>query len=212
MKNHRLKFSLTTLTILAAVFATHQSAQAHCDSLDGPVINAARAALSENDVNLVLIWVQPDDEAAIRHAFAKTLAVRQLNAEALELADLYFFETLVRVLRSGEGAPYTGLKPAGTDFGPAIRVSDQALAAGDVAPVLQLLADNTDYGVRQHFQEALAKKTFNKDDLQTGREFVKAYVEFTHYVKGIHDAAMGPAHGHFPETTATPVAPHPHKD
>jgi hypothetical protein len=210
--NKNLKASLTALTILAAVFATPQSAQAHCDSLDGPVISAARAALTENDVNLVLIWVQPDDEAAIKHAFAKTLAVRQLNAEARDLADLYFFETLVRVHRAGEGAPYTGLKPAGTDFGPAIQVSDQALAAGDVAPVLQLLADKTAHGVRQHFQEAIAKKAFAKDDLQAGREFVQAYVEFTHYVKGIHDAAMGPAHGHFPETTATPAAPHAHKD
>lgn len=34
-------------------------AMAHCDSLDGPVIKAARTAFTTGDVNLVLVWVQP---------------------------------------------------------------------------------------------------------------------------------------------------------
>jgi hypothetical protein len=114
MKNQTMKVPLTPLALLAAAFATTQIAQAHCDSLDGPVVNAARAALTESNVNLVLIWVQPDDESAVKHTFEKTLAVRRLNAEARELADMYFFETLVRVHRAGEGAPYIGLKPGGS--------------------------------------------------------------------------------------------------
>jgi hypothetical protein len=85
----------------------------HCDGMDGPVVQAAQRALAKGDVNLVLIWVQANDEAEIRKVFAKTLAVRKLNPEARELADLYFFETLVRIHRAGEGALYTGLKPAG---------------------------------------------------------------------------------------------------
>jgi hypothetical protein len=43
--------------------------------------------------------------------FTKTLAVRKQSKEAKELADMYFFETLVRIHCAGEGAPYTGLKP-----------------------------------------------------------------------------------------------------
>lgn len=39
------------------------------------------------------------------------MAVRAKGKEAQELADMYFFETLVRIHREGEGAPYTGLKP-----------------------------------------------------------------------------------------------------
>lgn len=212
MNDKNLKVSVTALALLAAAFATTQIAQAHCDSLDGPVVNAARAALTESNVNLVLIWVQPDDESAIKHAFEKTLAVRRLNAEARELADTYFFETLVRVHRAGEGAPYTGLKPAGADFGPAIPATDKALATGDVEPVLRLLSDKTEHGVREHFQEALAKKKFDKNNVQAGRGFVKAYVEYTHYVKGIHDATARVTHGHFSETAATPAAAHPHKE
>jgi hypothetical protein len=212
MNNKNPTISLTALALLAAGFATTQIAQAHCDSLDGPVVNAARAALTESNVNLVLIWVQPDDESAIKHAFEKTLAVRRLNAEARELADMYFFETLVRVHRAGEGAPYTGLKPAGTDFGPSIPATDKALATGDVKPVLKLLSEKTEHGVRELFQETLAKKKFDKNNVQAGRGFVKAYVEYTHYVKGIHDATARATHGHFHETAATPAAAHPHKE
>lgn len=209
MKSRNLKFCLTFLALLAAAFVTTQTAKAHCDSLDGPVVKAARAALTESNVNLVLIWVQPDDTSTIKQAFEKTLAVRRLNAEARELADMYFYETLVRVHRAGEGAPYTGLKPSGTDFGPAIPASDKTLATGDVKPVLRLLSEITEHGVREHFQETLAKRKFDKNDVQAGRLFVKAYVEYTHYVKGVHDAAARAAHGHFPETTATPGAAHP---
>jgi len=43
--------------------------------------------LPKGDVNLVLIWGQANDEAEIRKVFAKTMAVRKLNAEARELAE-----------------------------------------------------------------------------------------------------------------------------
>lgn len=211
MYNKNLKVTFAALALLAAVFGTTQTVQAHCDSLDGPVVLAARAALSENNVNLVLIWVQPDDDGAITHAFERTLAVRKLNPEARELADMYFFETLVRIHRAGEGAPYTGLKPAGTDFGPSIPATDKALATADVEPVLKLLSDETERGVRDLFRNTLAKKKFDKNNVQAGRGFVKAYVEYTHYVKGIHDSAASAAAGHFPETAASPPAAHPHK-
>jgi hypothetical protein len=64
--------------------------------MDGPVIKAAQRALETGNINLVLIWVPKDDEAEIKKAFQKTLTVRKLNSQAKELADMYFFETLVR--------------------------------------------------------------------------------------------------------------------
>jgi len=100
--------------------------------MDGPVVKAAQRALASADVNPVLIWVQSKDEGEVRDAFAKTIAVRKLNPDAQELADLYFFETVVRIHRAGEGEPYTGLKPAGRDLGPAIPAADKALEDGSV--------------------------------------------------------------------------------
>jgi hypothetical protein len=85
-------------------------AGSHCDTLEGPVVMTAKAALDKGDVTPVLKWVKKEHEGEIREAFKNTLAVRKMSPEARKLADKYFFETLVRIHRAGEGAPYTGLQ------------------------------------------------------------------------------------------------------
>ncbi len=200
MKSTNLKTSLTmAMLVAAAAFFAPHTALAHCDGMDGPVVKAAQKALADGNVNLVLIWVQKDDEPEIKKAFEKALAVGKLSTEAKELADMYFFETLVRIHRAGEGAPYTGLKPAGRDLGPAIPAGDKALDTGNVEPVVKLLSENMEHGLRNHFNEVTAKKKFERNDVEAGRAFVKAYVEYIHYVEGLHEAAASAAHGHFPE-------------
>ena len=57
--------------------------------------------------------MQEKDKKEIRDAFEKTLTVRTKGVEAWELAVMYFFKTLVRIHRDGEGEPHTGLKPIG---------------------------------------------------------------------------------------------------
>jgi len=151
------------------------------------------------NVNLVLIWVQKTDEDEIKKAFQKTFAVRKLNPQAKELADTYFFETLVRIHRAGEGAPYTGLKPAGRDLGSAIPAADKALENGKIEPLLKLLTDGMQSGVREQFKQVTAKKKFGRDDVSAGQEYVKSYVEFIHYVERIYEAAKNPAEGHYAE-------------
>jgi len=168
--------------------------------MDGPVVKAAQKALELGDVSLVLIWVQDKDEAEIRQAFDRTLAVRKLGSDARELADLYFFETLVRVHRIGEGAPYTGLKPAGRDLGPAIPEADRAIDNGSVNPLLKLLRAAVNRGIQDRFQEALSHKEYNSADLAAGRDYVKAYVEFIHYVERMYEAATRSAEGHYTES------------
>ena len=187
---------------LMLLFGFPNAAFAHCDTLDGPVVSAAREALDSANINLVLIWVKPGDEGEIKAAFQKALAVRKLSPAARDMADAYFFETLVRVHRQGEGAPYTGLKPAGADLGPAIPAGDKALAAGDVAPVTKLLTDAMQAGLRKQFDNVLAKKNFDKDDVAAGLEYVEAYVAYIHYVERMYEAAVGPAPGHYAEETA----------
>lgn len=113
IKNNLMQLWRFSIAAMMVLFIVSSTASAHCDGMDGPVVKAARAALETHDPRLVLIWVQKKDEAEVRQAFQSTLAVRDLSPEAKELADRYFFETLVRLHRAGEGAPYTGLKPAG---------------------------------------------------------------------------------------------------
>lgn len=68
--------------------------RAHCDTLDGPVVIEARAALEKKDVTPLLKWVTKEHEEKIKSAFKKTLAVRNKGSEAKELADMYFLKHL----------------------------------------------------------------------------------------------------------------------
>jgi hypothetical protein len=186
--------------LLAGLLLITGSGFAHCDGMDGPVVQAAQKALAAQDVDLVLIWVPRDDEAEVRQVFARTLAVRKLGSEAREVADRYFFETLVRLHRAAEGAPFTGLQPTGRDLGPAIPAADKALDASAIGDLDKLLSETTRAGLRKHFQNALAAKDFHSGDLAAGREYVKAYVEFVHYVERTYAAATLSPHGHFRES------------
>ena len=134
-----------------------------------------------------------------QNAFEQALAVRELSSQAKALADRFFFETLVRVHRAGEGAPFTGLKPAGRNLGRAIPAADEAVRVGSVEPVRQLLTDAVQQRLREEFSQVIAARTFKADDLAAGRAYIKAYVEFIHFVERLYDSTMQASHGHFDE-------------
>lgn len=170
--------------------ALSKKASAHCDTLDGPVMQTARIALEKGDITPLLKWVRKKDENEIRVAFQKTLAVRTKGAEAKELADMYFFETLVRIHRAGEGAPYTGLKP-GEAVDPAVALADKALESGSLNKLIDVLTKAMANGIRERFQRAIRTQKHADDSVAAGREFVEAYVIFTHYVEGLHAIIKG---------------------
>jgi Family of unknown function (DUF6448) len=201
----RLRATIRRLSwplLVSLLLVTPTRVLAHCDGLDGPVVAAARKALDTGNPAHVLIWVQAKDEPEIRTAFERTLAVRELSPDAKALADRFFFETVVRVHRAGEGAPFTGLKPAGRDLGPAIPAADKAINDASVEPVVKLLNDAMQEQLRQHFDEVVAAKAFKSEDVVAGRAYVKAYVEFIHSVERLYEASTIAAHGHFGETEA----------
>jgi hypothetical protein len=185
MKHITVFFAIITIVLFLFVPVNVYS---HCDSFDGPVIKAAKKALETGNVNLVLIWVQLNDEAAIKEAFEKTLNVRKESQAAKELADYFFYETLVRIHRAGEDAPYTGLKPAGSEVEPGIKAADEALEQGISNELLTNLTLALRTYVTQSFLEVVEKKNYAQNDVKAGREYVKAYVEFVHYIKGIGKA------------------------
>lgn len=201
MRNNRAitRVLLVPFAVMGIAVLLSVQAHAHCDGMDGPVVKAAQAALDKDDVDLVLIWVRKNDEAEIRRAFDRTVNVRKLSPQAKELADTYFFETLVRLHRAGEGAPFTGLKPAGRDLGPAIPAADQALKSGDVTPLTNLLVDQMRTGLLERYKQVMAAKNFKIQDIDAGREYVERYVTFIHYVEGMYETATRPVKGHYPE-------------
>ena len=175
--------------------ASGETVFAHCDTLDGPVVQTARIALEKRDVTPLLKWVQADDEEQIRDAFQKTLAVRAQGPEAKELADMYFFETLVRIHRAGEGAPYTGLK-SGEAVDAAVTLADKSLQSGSVDDLVDALTNAMAKGIRERFQQALEAQKHAEESVAAGRGFVNTYVIFTHYVEGLHTVVEGSAAQH----------------
>jgi len=183
--------------VVGTVILVARTAKPHCDAMDGPVVSEAKAALKKGDVTPVLKWVKKEHEDEVRAAFERTRKVRDAGDEAAELADLWFYETLVRLHRAGEGAPYTGLKPAGRDPGPEVRAADNALASGSVDELARRVAEHAAAGIRQRFERAREAQRHMSESVHAGRAYVAAYVEFVHYVKDLHQTiAGGDAHGH----------------
>ena len=196
MNLHQFGIKGSAITaISAALLLAAGPASAHCDGEDGPVLKSARQALDSGNVNRVLAWVQPTDESQIKAAFDKTLDVRRLTPAARELADRYFFETLVRVHRAGEGAPYTGIKPAGSALSPAVVAGDKALQTGSVEATAKLLTQAVHASVGGQFRDVMAKQNYKVDDVAAAQAYVKAYVEYIHSVERIYEAAADQAHG-----------------
>lgn len=189
--------TIRTLLVILLGLSAAAWAGAHCDTLDGPVVAEARIALEKGDVTPLLKWVRKEDEKEIRAAFQQARAVRDKGPDSRGLADQYFFETLVRIHRAGEGAPYTGLKAAGSELGPAVAGSDEALESGSVDALVKLVTDKAAAGVRERFQRVAEKRKHADESVEAGREFVAAYVEFVHYTERLYDdAARFTGHDH----------------
>lgn len=177
----------------------------HCDTMDGPVVQAAKKALKTANANLILPWVPSAAEAELRKAFRKTLNVRKLGRQAAGLADIWFYETAVRLHREGEGAPYTGLKPAGLDWGPVVRKAENAIEKGDAGKVIEFLLHTVNETLRSRFDKAISMKGYDENDIEAARHYVHAmlgFVLFSHelyeFVKSErgHEEARATGHEH----------------
>ena len=164
---------------------------AHCDTVDGPVVIAAREALALGDVTAVLKWVSPGHEEEVEAVFEHALAVRQLGDPARQLADRYFFETLVRLHREREGFGYSGLKAAGSPVSAAVLAADAALESGTVEALVTEITGAITEGLRKRFVHARETRAIAEQRVAAGREFVAAYVQFTHYAEGLEAVAGG---------------------
>ncbi|CAJ1509962.1 DUF6448 family protein [[Mycobacterium] burgundiense] len=187
---------LVVLGIAAAamVLLKPLRASAHCDTMDGPVVQAGRLALEHGNVNYAASWVQPDGEAELRAAFDHSRAVRGLNDDARELADRYFLENLVRIHRAGEGAGFDGLKPSGAAVDEKVLAADRCIEVGSLDPLAGLVPAEQWPELQRRFDNAIALKNYDVDDVAAGRAYIAAYVRFFKFVEGEdHDHHQ---HGH----------------
>jgi len=192
MRIHHIR----NFVVLVVICVVPDQVGAHCDSLEGPVVQDARLALARNDPAQVLKWVNKEHEIEIRDAFKQTMAVRAKGEDAKALADRYFFETLVRIHRAGEGEAFSGLRPA-SSVDPGIAAADKALAAGSAKELASHMSAAVSEGIQKRFAVALEKKKHAAVSVEAGREYVEAYVDYIHFVESINRlASHGASHKH----------------
>ncbi|MEN6455250.1 MAG: DUF6448 family protein [Prolixibacteraceae bacterium] len=187
IQDHKRIHSIFLIALLFS-FATLGSlpAYAHCDSYDGPVIKDAVRALETNNVNLVLKWITPGQEKEIVPLFDKTYSLKSGDKDVYAIVEKHFFETLVRLHRETEGAPYTGLKPAGSTK-KIVQLSDQAIENNDIDELLGKLNAHIGKVIKEKYEKLAVLEKVKNDSPEQGREYVEAYVDYTHTIEAIHD-------------------------
>lgn len=183
-------FLILAAIMISVVSLTADEAYSHCDTMAGPVIKDAKAALEKKDVTPVLKWVKKDKEPEVYAAFETALAERAKDDEAKEKADMKFFETVARIHREGEGAPFVGIKPAEA-IEPIEAKADKALESGSADDLTVKISQHLTAGIKERLGRVLDKKKRMNDSVEAGREYVEAYVRYLHYVEGVHKAIMG---------------------
>lgn len=200
-----MSIAASLVAALLMLFAPAK-AQAHCDSMEGPVVDAARKALAARNVNLILPYVKADAEAELSAAFAHTLEVRALGGEAASLADRYFFETAVRLHRAGEGAPFTGIKDT-VEVSPALEAAEEALVSGSLEDVTAIIVGAVEENIATRFheiEEARATASTSKN-VAASRAQVEAELAFEIYINDLYKQVMG-GNGHGEVAEAAPAA------
>lgn len=169
------------LVALAAVMVIDQKALAHCDTLSGPVVAAARSALKTGEATPVLQWVDPEYETETRKALDRVTAVRARGPEAAALAEQWFLETVVRLHRQGEGESFTGLKDDPVE--PALALSDAAIASGSLDQLKKLITNDVASALESRFHDVIETRKRSNESVEAGRRSVEAYVAFIHFVE-----------------------------
>lgn len=197
-KEKGLRAYMLGLLLAGAFLLISISSFAHCDSYDGPVIKDALKALDQNKVELVLKWIEPQQEKEVISLFDKTYKLKKGDKEVYTIVEKHFLETLVRLHRETEGAPYTGLKPKGS-MTPLVEMADNSIEIKDVEGVLETVKNHLDHLVKERFETVLELSKTKDNSVEQGRAYVEAYVIYTHTLEHLehilHDADGGHA-GH----------------
>lgn len=193
IKNSTKKLSQRVVLLLSVIllsFASPQIASAHCDSYDGPVIKDALIALEQQNVELVLKWVEPKYDEIITDKFDQTLKLTGSNKVVNKILETHFLETLVRLHREGEGASFTGLKPVNS-MTPMVEMADNSLDKNDIDYVVNKVNNHLGEVLRERFTKAMELSKSKDNSVEQGRAYVEAYVEYTHTLEALEHIIHG---------------------
>lgn len=187
-RKRNLRIGLITLFIFSLLILSTNVTFAHCDTMDGPLIKDAMKAIGQNNVNYVLKWVSSENETEIKNVFNLMMKVRDLSPEAKDIAEDYFFDTLVRIHRSGEGMPFTGVKPHGTTIDEKVLAADKSIEIGNLSPLKDMVTKDILPELTKRFDKVMSLKNFDINNVEAGREYIESYVQFFKFAEGEEEA------------------------
>jgi hypothetical protein len=110
------------------------------------------------------------------------------------VADRWFFETAVRVHRAGEGAPFTGLKPAGLDVGPVIPTAERALETETSGELAEVLCQTIRTQVQHRHEQAMTLKAHASEGVPAARAYGRGHARSPGLgPQGVHAGDRRPA-------------------
>jgi hypothetical protein len=79
-------------------------------------------------------------------------------------------------------------------------MADEALASGSADKLVSKMQADLATAIREKFNRARQAARSKDKSVAAGREFVESYVQYTHYVEGVHaaTAAESARHGETP--------------
>jgi hypothetical protein len=146
-------------------------------------------------VDLVLPFVPAADEAEVAREFDAVTKARTEGPTSREVADRHFFETVVRLHRMGEGATYTGLKPAGLDVGPVIPVAEHAVESDAPLELLEVLSSAIRRELAGRFVHVMELKPQRDRSVADARKYVSAMLGLQVWAHGVFEATRAQPHG-----------------
>lgn len=184
MKKYGVRGLILGLVAAGIFLLAPVTADAHCDTMDGPAVKDAIRAMDTGNVNYALKWVQPKYEAEVSRAFRMSMKVKDINADTKNLAEQYFFEILLRDHRAGEGVAFDGVKPHGWPVDERVKAADQSIALGKLEPLKGLVEPDKWPELQRRFQKVMSLKDFDVNRVEEGREYIEAYVQFFKFAEG----------------------------
>lgn len=192
MKTKNFKVGVMMMTFVAAflLMLITSPSYAHCDSYDGPVIKDALKALDKNNVELVLKWIEQKQEKEVISLFNTTYRLKKENSEVYTIVEKHFLETLVRLHRETEGAPFTGLKPKGS-MTPLVEMADRSIEENTIKEVTQTVTEHLAHVLKERYSEVMRLHKTKDNSVAEGRAYVHAYVEYTHTLEALEHVLHG---------------------
>lgn len=185
-----IRSKMRAILLVLVFMLASVSGFAHCDSYDGPVIKDALTALDNNNVALVLKWIEPQQEHEVIALFNKTYKLKDGDIEIYTIVEKHFLETLVRLHRETEGAPFTGLKPAGS-MTPLVAMADRSIEINSMEEVAKNVTTHLEQVLRERYAKVMELNKTKDNSVEEGRAYVHAYVEYTHTLEALEHVLHG---------------------